>query len=215
VEDYLFSVPRSIFDREETSIFKDMFALPQRGSVDGLDDGHPLILPNLSPDDFRVFVKVSLARCVCSLSSIEATHRSYLAGCSTTGLLPILNLSEWKIILRLVDMWQMNDFRAAAIENMEPLFDDSTSVDQILLAKRYDITDWLHRAVIRIVMRQDPLSRAEMERLGFQTAADIIQVRNYDLRERLSESRESPLRVTLFQIDLMFEDDEDVIVKVG
>jgi hypothetical protein len=112
-------------------------------------------------------------------------------------------------------MWQMNDLRAAAIENMEPLFDDSTSVDQILLAKQYDITDWLHQVVIRIVMRQDPLSRAEMERLGFQTAADIIQVRNYDLRERLSESRKSPLRVTLFQIDLMFEDDEDVIVEVG
>jgi hypothetical protein len=40
----------------------DMFNLPQTEIVDGSDDEHPLLLPGLSADDFRVYVKAALPR---------------------------------------------------------------------------------------------------------------------------------------------------------
>jgi hypothetical protein len=39
-----------------------MFELPQQGMVDGSDDVHPLLLPDVSVVEFRAFIRAALAQ---------------------------------------------------------------------------------------------------------------------------------------------------------
>jgi hypothetical protein len=60
VENTLFRVPKTIFDG--SSIFEQMFTLPQSGETDGSSNEHPLKLEGISPSEFRIFVKASIPR---------------------------------------------------------------------------------------------------------------------------------------------------------
>jgi hypothetical protein len=192
VEVRLFSVPKAIFERDNTSTLKAMFSyLPQKGPIDGSDDKHRLILPSLSPDDFNVFIKVSMARYVHGAAWLKAVqiHSFPLTSCSIIGLPPDLGLLEWMVVLRLADMWQMDDLRALSIEKMEPKFDASTYVDQLLVAKKYQIESWVPVAENRLISCSSTLSTEEAQKLGIGTAMKIMRVCENDLRQKLTASR--------------------------
>jgi hypothetical protein len=130
---------------------------------------------------------------------------SFLSLRSIVGLPLDLSLPEWMVVLRLADMWQMDDLRSLSIQKMEPKFDASTYVDQLLMAKEYQIEAWVPVAESRLVSRSKTLSTEEAHRLGIETVMKIMGARENDLRKKLTASRaEAPSPTNMRQVPGLF-----------
>ena len=70
VEDCLFRVPREPLE-EESTIFADMFLLPQgeQVMVEGQSDENPIVLQGIEKDEFEPLLKALLYRSVRVLNS--------------------------------------------------------------------------------------------------------------------------------------------------
>jgi hypothetical protein len=85
-------------------------------------------------------------------------------------------------------MWQMKDLRDLSIREMEPKFDGTSAVDQLLLGQKYSIGRWIYPAVEQLVLRKEAFSEQELENLGFGNIAKIWKVRDEDFRARFNDS---------------------------
>jgi hypothetical protein len=100
-----------------------------------------------------------------------------------------LNVREWCTVLELSHKWGLDTLYSRAIEQCGPLFDDSTSATQLSLAYRFEIEEWKYPAIQRLVCRELPLSRLDIDLLGSATTAKLWQVREANMRESLPQSR--------------------------
>ena len=94
-------------------------------------------------------------------------HDSYLSS---------ITFTEWKSILKLSTMWSMTAIRRLAIEHLSKHF-PTNAVEIVALGKEYDIPSWLKDGYIHLVKRAEPLSVTEAERIGWQAAIQIYQIR--------------------------------------
>jgi hypothetical protein len=85
-------------------------------------------------------------------------------------------------------MWQIKHLRDLSIREMEPKFDGTSAIDQLLLGQKYSIGQWIYPAVEQLVLRKEPFSEQELENLGFGNIAKIWKVRDEDLRARFNDS---------------------------
>jgi hypothetical protein len=83
---------------------------------------------------------------------------------------------EWISVLKLSTQWRFLDARKLAIQQLQSR-SDINSVERIVLARQYDVAAWLRTGYIELVQRRDIISREEAEKIGWQTAFLLGQVR--------------------------------------
>jgi hypothetical protein len=86
-----------------------------------------------------------------------------------------LTLEEWTSALKLSTMWQFYKIRAAAIKAMQNL--SMEPVDQIVIARRFDISAWLVPALSALVQRETLVDVSEGNRLGMEWVLKLAEVR--------------------------------------
>jgi hypothetical protein len=92
-----------------------------------------------------------------------------------------MNLKEWKHVLRVSDMWQMDELKDTSILHMAGLFNEDAAALQLRLALDMDIEKWKMPSLRKLVLRGDPLSAEELEILGFTTSAKVLRIRELDI----------------------------------
>ncbi|KAL0955710.1 hypothetical protein HGRIS_001930 [Hohenbuehelia grisea] len=167
VENCLFSVPRHRFERE-SRIFQDMFKMPAVGVPDGLSDSKPIFLEGISKEKFRHFIEFLYPKSffVNDPDDPEPNTRT---------------LEEWEDILSLATMWDMPRIRKGAILTMSSM--DMDPAEKIVLARCFDIDEWLLPAFERLVLREEPLGVRDLHLLGEDSALKVCA-----LRESLSRA---------------------------
>jgi hypothetical protein len=115
----------------------------------------------------------------CALSRCSVINRSCLLipSLSFFNAVPSMTLPEWRHILRVSEMWQMDGLKESALVSLEELFTDQTAALKLRLAHDYSMEAWKYPAIARLVLRDDPLSKNNIDILGSKSAADIIQIR--------------------------------------
>ncbi|KAG6330948.1 hypothetical protein ID866_8141 [Astraeus odoratus] len=136
-----------------------MFSLPQgdKDTVEGLRDEKPIRLDGVSKNDFEQLLKALF-------------HRKH-------GSLPCLPVSieEWTSVLKLSMTWDFKAIRQAAIDALD--VSQIGPVDRVVLARQYDIKDWLLPALNQLARRHEPTSLEEAGRMGIDFALKLASVR--------------------------------------
>ncbi|KAL1712972.1 hypothetical protein EV715DRAFT_277635 [Schizophyllum commune] len=98
---------------------------------------------------------------------------------SSLGKCDMTTSEEWLSILRLADKWRFTDLRAHALEMLKST---ASPIDRILIAREFDLPDWLLPAFIDLCRAPDPPSEAEAEHLGLSALVKIGRVREMFMR---------------------------------
>ncbi|KDQ50882.1 hypothetical protein JAAARDRAFT_141290 [Jaapia argillacea MUCL 33604] len=162
VEDQLFKVPRLYFENH-SDVFRDMFRLPvERGvDVEGSSDENPLRLEGIKKVDFLRLLRVMYPR-------LYSRH-------------DITTYEEWSSILELSSMWNFEEIKDLAIENLSSSTEQGSlapsPVTRILLGQKYDVPLWVAWGVTDLVKRSEPLTIEEAQALGMESTLKIARVR--------------------------------------
>lgn len=79
-------------------------------------------------------------------------------------------------VLKLASKWMMLDLRDMAIRNITPA-KEATSIDKIILARKYGISAWLRAGYLELVERPENLSVDDALELGLDSALKICRTR--------------------------------------
>ncbi|KAF8216959.1 hypothetical protein K438DRAFT_1559229, partial [Mycena galopus ATCC 62051] len=153
VEDCLFNVPRYHFERT-SEIFATMLTLPPGDAVEveGQSDDNPIVLDGISEVDFRALLKILYP------------------------LTDFMSKDEWLSVLKLSTQWRFLEARDLAIAQLNN-HSDIGDVELILLARQYDVATWLRKGYMSIAERSEIISEEEAQKLGWQTAFRLSQLR--------------------------------------
>ncbi|KAH9485726.1 hypothetical protein JR316_0002641 [Psilocybe cubensis] len=179
VQDVLFKVPKHGFMIDGT-IFPDMFSLPVSGGAmpQGSCDENPIMLPvDISQTDFHGFL----------LLLYPYFDRERETGVAT--------YEELVGALKLATMWEFDEVRKKAIFRLSPILTERPTVEQILLAKEYDVKSWLRDGYLTLIRKSD-LSIQQLcdpFQLDWKTIARVFAIQSY--------SRHSTWRQTIFLED--------------
>ncbi|KAI0760178.1 hypothetical protein C8Q74DRAFT_1294525 [Fomes fomentarius] len=86
-------------------------------------------------------------------------------------------LEEWISILKLTTMWHFHGLRRTAIDRLTPLVQDGDPIQWIVLARKYDVHEWLLPALNALARRPRALQLHEVNSLGIATVVKMAEVR--------------------------------------
>lgn len=107
-------------------------------------------------------------------------------------------LEKWAAILRLAHMWQFQKIKALATRKLDKL--DIEPIDKAVMALQYEVDPdfgWLEQAYTAIGEREEPISKAEAERLGLDVVVHLAE-----LRERIRKTRFEQEKIELQQMSI-------------
>lgn len=158
VEDQLFNVPKYHFVRH-SEIFRTMFLLPPpKGSdSEGSTDRAPIQLDGVDKMDFQIFLEV--------LYPLE----------TMVDMWAKMTKSKWLSVLKLATMWVFKEIRALAIDRLTKW--PMGEIEQIVLAKQYNVSQWLLSGYQKLAMRSEMVSLEEAAQIGYLSTILIFQVR--------------------------------------
>ncbi|KAF4620939.1 hypothetical protein D9613_001092 [Agrocybe pediades] len=167
VEDVIFEVLKSGFNVPGT-IFEEMFALPQptpaggdASSVEGNSRDNPIVLPGVSENDFRIFLRVLYP---------------FMSRSEVTGY------EEWIPVLRLATMWGFQTIRTTAIGHLSGFFSTKSAAEKLSIGREYKVADWVKDGY-KALCQEPPETLEEMKRpnepfgLDWETIARILFIR--------------------------------------
>ncbi|KAJ6481256.1 hypothetical protein C8R47DRAFT_1135174 [Mycena vitilis] len=157
VEDGIFKVPRYHFEHS-SEIFATTFTLPAIDAVqaEGQSDENPFILEGISRVDFERLLKVLYPLDIPQILSMAK--------------------DDWISVLKLSTLWYFLDARDLAIKQLNNR-SDIGSVERILLARQYDVASWLRMGYTDLGRREEGISLADAEKIGWQTTVRLYQTR--------------------------------------
>jgi hypothetical protein len=92
-----------------------------------------------------------------------------------------MTIQEGEHVLRVADMWQMDELKDSVVLYLGPLFTDETAALKLHMSDAYYIDHWAHSAIKCLVLRSNSLSSHDIETLGPVLSAAIMQVRETDI----------------------------------
>ncbi|KAJ4471528.1 hypothetical protein J3R30DRAFT_1090883 [Lentinula aciculospora] len=176
VEDTLYRIHRYFFQRD-SPIFETMFSLPPPidARPEGEEEDRPIQLEGIECRDFDRLLSVMYPK---SFNAYES---------STT--------EEWTSVLKLATRWDFDSIRELAVES---LTSSASPADLIILAHRYDVSQWLLPEYMELCVRDEPLSLEEGRKLGVNTVVAINQIR-HQIRYRSNLNRHNDAIAELVQ----------------
>ncbi|RXW11414.1 hypothetical protein EST38_g14440 [Candolleomyces aberdarensis] len=170
VEDTLFEVPRYRFT-QHSEVFEDMFLMPQAQdaqSVEGRNSHHPIVLEGYKAADFAALIKV-----------LYPTIEELIEGTLK------LTKEDWIGVLNLSKRWAMKNIRKHSIAKLSDM--SLGPVEKVILAREYEVANWLREGLNEIVSEDPIQSLAELKlQLGVDTACTLLWIQNQTLRTPLS-----------------------------
>ncbi|KAF5342859.1 hypothetical protein D9757_014328 [Collybiopsis confluens] len=157
VEYILYSLPRNRLI-EESSVFEDMFTLPQGSGkmTEGSDNDNPIHLEQTKRKDWECLLKLLFHR-------KQPGHPE-----------PEFTLDEWVSVLTLAARWEMNGIRNSAIDNIARL---SNPAKKVSIARNYHVSRLILPSLVVLVGRSEPLSATEAADLGIECAMKLVSIR--------------------------------------
>jgi hypothetical protein len=89
-----------------------------------------------------------------------------------------MSLSQWTGVLHLADKWGFSGIRDAAATAISPL---ASSVDKIVLGRRYKLDNWVSQGLVNLLEREDDLSLEDAKALELE---DVVMIAKGRLRAR-------------------------------
>jgi hypothetical protein len=83
--------------------------------------------------------------------------------------------SKWLSVLKLATMWTFKEIRALAIDKLTK--ETMGPIEQVLVAKQYNVPQWLRSGYQALATRSEMLSVEEAGQLGYLTAILLFQAR--------------------------------------
>ncbi|CAA7260396.1 unnamed protein product [Cyclocybe aegerita] len=158
VEDTLFRVPKNSFLKADPdSIFPTMFSLPPSDEMisEGEHDSHPIVLEGVPKAYFEGFLLV--------MYPFKRTAVTF---------------EEWIGALDLATMWSFSEIRGKAISALTDMLVERDPLQNLLLARKYQVRSWLKESILRLVKNQ-ALELRTLQRggsLDWETIARIFAV---------------------------------------
>ncbi|KAI0030316.1 hypothetical protein K488DRAFT_22622, partial [Vararia minispora EC-137] len=84
--------------------------------------------------------------------------------------------AEWASVLKLASRWSFPSIRALAIRRLEPFLADSP-LERLVLARLYDIAQWVDLALQDLALREHSLQEDEMRQMTYADIALVVTVR--------------------------------------
>ncbi|KZV72009.1 hypothetical protein PENSPDRAFT_374187 [Peniophora sp. CONT] len=155
-EKTLFRVPRYGLPAD-VAAFDAMFSQASPGGA-GSSNENPIFLDSdVKAFDFRSLLKAS-----------------YPPPGTTAS---VLTLDEWMGVLTLANKWNLVNMKEKAIAGSNVEVQNKSTVDKVLLAKKYNVARWLKEGYYTLVSRKDPITPDERTKLGWETYARLLDVR--------------------------------------
>ncbi|RXW12282.1 hypothetical protein EST38_g13572 [Candolleomyces aberdarensis] len=172
VESTLFRVHKHYLIKE-SEVFHSMFSCPpDAAGPEGQTADRPIVLPEVKIVEFEALLDVFY-------------ERGYRQKEPRIGLPPTW-LPREDGLLSVANRFGFEEIKDLAVKALETdVLVELGPVDKILLARQFDVSDWLKPAYVELCQRSKPLSTTEAGRLGAETAALIAQA-----RETYRDSRE-------------------------
>ncbi|KAG6325823.1 hypothetical protein ID866_13266, partial [Astraeus odoratus] len=138
-----------------------MFSLPVPNDeeVEGSSDEHPIHLPDVRADEFRLLLKVLLTSSFGSQGNLPSSP------------------DEWLSVIKLARMWEMDEVCKKAIKMVPYSSVNKNAVEKVGLAFQYDIDEWLVPGLNELAKRAEPVSMKDVELLGWEVALKVAEVR--------------------------------------
>ncbi|KAF7981773.1 hypothetical protein HWV62_31847 [Athelia sp. TMB] len=155
VEATLFKVPRYKLE-ENSSVFKDMFAIAQADTQEGYDDDKPIRLDSVERIDFQRFLTALIPDRSSELIKDVRDH--------------------WVSVLKLSTLWDCFSIRKQAIKNLDAV--PIEPEDKVALARAYRVQRWVIEGYSTLVRQELPFTVAQKVKLGAETI-----IRLYERRE--------------------------------
>ncbi|KAF7984290.1 hypothetical protein HWV62_15249 [Athelia sp. TMB] len=155
VEATLFKVPRYKLE-ENSSVFKDMFAIAQADTQEGYDDDKPIRLDSVERIDFQRFLTALIPDRSSELIKDVRDH--------------------WVSVLKLSTLWDCFSLRKQAIKNLDAV--PIEPEDKVALARAYRVQRWVIEGYSTLVRQELPFTVAQKVKLGAETI-----IRLYERRE--------------------------------
>ncbi|KAL5494658.1 hypothetical protein ACEPAI_119 [Sanghuangporus weigelae] len=188
VGNQLFRVPRQGFERNSV-VFRDMFSMNKGipGPHEGDSDDNPIHVKDVAPETFQDFLLLLY-------SPYPTKDLNELQ----------LDQSRWIGILSFAHKWKFKGIRMFVISKLEEF--DFDEVSKVVLAHRYEISEWYMPAYIALAKRHEALSIHEAERLGFRFSVKMAQIRERRFNRSLKH---------LDADDMMLKVDISTVLVVG
>ncbi|KAJ3527411.1 hypothetical protein NMY22_g9802 [Coprinellus aureogranulatus] len=196
VENVLFKVPKGFLTRD-SSLFETLFSCPPGSeNPEGASEDKPIVLPEVKVEEFETIMDfyhewmdpTSLTRRVLAAATPQkASSNSRFAKDRplTKRLFTLLSIST-----RLL-FDNIRELILTALEQPGALSSFS-SVERILLARKYDVDRWLKPAYIDLCRRPEPLEKEDVEALGLDTVLLMARAReNYFYRKGTKDEQRS------------------------
>jgi hypothetical protein len=74
-------------------------------------------------------------------------------------------------------MWEFNDIRGRAIQELSEMGIAMAAIEKIECARRFDVKGWLLGGYIELLKRAETITDDEAERLGWKTATKLVRLR--------------------------------------
>ncbi|KZV76885.1 hypothetical protein PENSPDRAFT_660846 [Peniophora sp. CONT] len=101
-------------------------------------------------------------------------------------------VAQWTAVLRVASMWNFEAVKRLAVKQLD---ERVSPLQRLVLARAYDLSGWLERAFVDLILLEELPSWEEMERLNVQLKdfARVTTAREAIVRGRLSASRQPVL----------------------
>ncbi|KAF8632481.1 hypothetical protein AX15_001851 [Amanita polypyramis BW_CC] len=137
-----------------------MFSLPTAEGTkpDGTSDEQPLMLEGVKILDFSRLLR----HLFLSKHSPDAFR--------------LKTLDEWTSVFKLADQWQMEDVKATAVAEITPLL-EKLPAKQVKLSIEHHIDEWLVPGLSRLVQREEPIDKDDVDLIGLDCALKVMALR--------------------------------------
>jgi len=144
-----------------------MLTLPAGDGVEaeGQSRENPIVLEGVSSVDFQSLLKVLYPL---DLPQILSNSRAWMSK------------DEWISVLKLSTQWRFLEARNLAIQQLDN-GNDIRSVDRILLARQYDVPNWLRIGYTGLAQQHQSISREDAEKIGWETAFQLCRAREMSM----------------------------------
>ncbi|RXW19668.1 hypothetical protein EST38_g6174 [Candolleomyces aberdarensis] len=181
VESTLFRVHKHYLIKE-SEVFQSMFSCPpDAAGPEGKTVDRPIVLPEVKVLEFEALLDVFYERGYRQKEPRIGLPPSWFPGEDVIRL-GVLKRSQLhqrlQGLLSVANRFGFEEIKDLAVKAFEKeVLVELDPVDKILLARQFDVSDWLKPAYVNLCQRSKPLSTTEAGRLGAETAALIAQAR--------------------------------------
>lgn len=88
-----------------------------------------------------------------------------------------MNVDEWQSVLKLADMWTLDELKTKAVQQCNNLLQGTPAVNKITLGRRYKVADWMIDGYEALCRRREGLNATERAALGDDSAWKIVALR--------------------------------------